>query len=89
KEFREKDVVFIGISVDEEKFYEKWIKALDDEGLHGIQLFANGWSNITKDYNIKAIPRFLVIGKNGNIISSNAPRPSNSALKIMIERALQ
>ena len=43
------DVDFIGVSLDEAKNREKWKKFLIDEGLPGVQLFANGWSKITKD----------------------------------------
>lgn len=83
------DVVFIGVSLDEEKNREKWKKFLIDEGLPGVQLFANGWSKITKDYKITGIPRFMVFGRDGNVVESNAPRPSNPALKGMLEAELK
>ena len=54
----------------------------------GIQLLANGWSKITKDYKINGIPRFMVFDKKGNIVSADAPRPSNPELKKMLEAEL-
>ena len=33
-------------------------------------------SSFVLDYVIEGIPRFILIDKNGNIISSNAPRPA-------------
>ena len=69
-----KDVVFIGVSVDEKKNYEKWKKFLVEEQLPGVQLFADGWSKITKDYKITGIPRFMVFAKDGSIVESHAPR---------------
>ena len=83
-----KDVVFIGVSVDEKKNYEKWKKFLVDEQLPGVQLFADGWSKITKDYKITGIPRFMVFAKDGTIVESRAPRPSDPSLQKMIEREL-
>ena len=88
KEMHGKDVVFIGVSVDEKKDYQKWLEALDKEGLEGVQLFANGWSQIVKDYKIKGIPRFMVFDREGNVISIDAPRPSEPKLKALLEREL-
>ena len=74
------DVVFLGVSVDEAKDKQKWLDFIETEGLKGIQLLANGWSKITKDYKINGIPRFMV--------SADAPRPSNPELKKMLEAEL-
>ena len=89
KEMEGTDVVFIGVSVDKEKDLEKWKKFIVDEQLPGVQLFAGGWSKITQDYKITGIPRFMVFGKDGSIVESNAPRPSNPALKKMLEAELK
>ena len=89
KEMYGKDVVFMGVSLDEKKNYDKWKNLLKEKELGGVQLFANGWSKITKDYNITGIPRFMVFDKKGHIVSVNAPRPSQPTLKVMIEKALK
>ncbi len=53
-----------------------------DEELGGTQLFAdNDWnSQFIRDYQIEGIPRFLLIDDKGNIVSADAPRPSNPQL---------
>lgn len=89
KEMHGQEVVFIGVSVDEEKNKQKWLDFVKEEQLQGVQLFANGWSKITKDYQIKAIPRFMVFDKESKIVAVDAPRPSNPTLKQMIEKALK
>lgn len=81
EEFRGKDIVFMSVSVDEMKDKEKWKKFVTDEGLAGVQLFAGGWSDIAKNYQIKGIPRFMLFDKKGNIINVDAPRPSEPKLK--------
>jgi hypothetical protein len=50
--------------------------------LGGIQLLADkDWdSKFIKEYEIQGIPRFILIDPNGNIVNSNAPRPSDSSL---------
>lgn len=89
KEMEGKDLVFIGVSVDEKKNYQKWLDVLDKEGLNGIQLFADGWSQITKDYKIEGIPRFMVFDREGKVVTIDAPRPSNPELKKMLQRLLK
>lgn len=88
EEMREKDVVFLGVSLDEKKNKQKWLDVIKTEGLHGVQLFADGWSKITKDYKITGIPRFLVFDKQGHIATTHAPRPSSPELKKLLLRLL-
>ena len=88
EEMKGKEVVFIGVSVDEAKDRAKWKKFIVDEQLPGIQLFASGWSKITKDYKIEGIPRFMVFDREGKIVDATAPRPSNPALKALLEEVL-
>ena len=89
KEMEGTDVVFMSVSVDEEKNHQKWLDTIKEEQLGGVQLFANGWSKITKDYKINGIPRFIVIDRQGKVASVDAPRPSNPALKALLERELK
>lgn len=84
------DVVFISVSIDEEKDKQKWADFVKKEELAGIQLFAGGWkSDIVKAYEIKGIPRFIAVGKNGTLVSSAAPRPSTPDLKTLIDKLLE
>jgi alkyl hydroperoxide reductase subunit AhpC len=73
-----KNIVFISISVDNKKNHDKWKQMIKDENMGGIQLFADKGitSDIMKAYNIKGVPHFVLINPAGNIISTNAPRPS-------------
>lgn len=83
------DVVFLGVSVDEAKDKQKWLDFIKKEELAGVQLLASGWSKITKDYKITGIPRFMVFDKKGNIVSVDAPRPSNPELKKLLLKTLE
>ena len=83
-----KNVVFIGVSLDEAKNRDKWKKFLTDEQLPGIQLFAGPNSKITKDYKITGIPRFMVFDRDGKVVEANAPRPSDPALKALLQQVL-
>ncbi len=85
------DIVFLSISLDNVKDKQKWLDFIKQEGLTGVQLFGgNGLSSeVAKLYNIKGIPRFMVFGKNGNIVTDNAPLPTNPSLRIMVEEQLK
>ena len=82
KEYQGKNIQFVSLSVDKLDDHGKWKKMIEDKKLGGIQLFADkSWeSNFVTGYLIKGIPRFILIDPNGNIVSSNAPRPSDSKL---------
>lgn len=88
KEMHGKNVVFMSVSVDEERDRQKWKDFVKKEQLGGVQLFASGWSAITKLYDIKGIPRFMLFDQAGNIVSIDSPRPSNPKLKEIIEGLL-
>lgn len=90
KEFEgREDLVFLAVSVDKAKDKEAWKKMIADQKMGGIHLFADGFSEIAKSYQINAIPRFMVFDKKGNIVSTNSPRPSDPKLKTMIENELK
>ncbi|MDR6784005.1 thiol-disulfide isomerase/thioredoxin [Pedobacter africanus] len=89
EEMHGKDIVIMSVSVDEAKDKDKWLKMIKDENLKGVQLFASGWSKITKDYKITGIPRFMVFDKEGNIVTVDAPRPSDPKLKELLEAELK
>jgi len=91
EDYHGKDIVFMGVSVDVPKDKPKWEKFLKDKNLQGVQLFSgNGWeSDIAKFYQVNSIPRFLLFDKQGNIISTDAPRPSSPEIRQLIDNGLK
>lgn len=89
EEMRDSDVVFLGVFLDEGKDKQKWLDFIKKEQLGGVQLHAEGWGKITKDYKIKGIPHFIVVDRKGNIVSTDAPRPSQPELKAILEAELK
>ncbi|WP_103863646.1 TlpA disulfide reductase family protein [Aquimarina sp. I32.4] len=83
KEYHNKNIEFVSISIDKRPQYEAWKKMVEQKELGGIQLFAdNNWnSQFVTDYGIRGIPRFILIDPDGNIVSASAPRPSEPRLK--------
>lgn len=87
KKYHGKNIEFVSMSVDKAEDHDKWKAMIAEEELGGIQIFADkSWdSDFVQDYLIKGIPRFILIDPQGNIVSSNAPRPSNPKLIEMFD----
>jgi thiol-disulfide isomerase/thioredoxin len=83
KDYHGKNIQFVSISIDEPKDYDKWKAMVSEKQLGGIQLMAdNNWkSKFIEDYAIMGIPRFILIDPKGNIVSADAPRPSDPMLR--------
>ena len=90
KKYHGKNIEFISISVDITKDHDKWKTMVGEKELSGIQLFSDkNWnSDFVIEYLIKAIPRFILIDPNGNIVSSNAFKPSDPKLLDLLEDIL-
>ncbi|WP_299666174.1 TlpA disulfide reductase family protein [uncultured Polaribacter sp.] len=82
KEYHDRKIEFVSISVDQQKDKDKWRNMVKEKELSGIQLFAdnNFKSKFVKDYKIQGIPRFILLDSQGNIVSADAPRPSEEEL---------
>lgn len=83
EKFEGKNIEFVSISIDKLKDNEKWKKFVTDKHLGGTQLFADkDWeSEFVMNYGVTGIPRFILIDPNGNILKSDAPRPSDIELE--------
>lgn len=89
-DYKNKNIIFIGVSSDDVKDYDKWVRFLKDNSMDGIQLFAgNKRDDIMKPYKITGIPRFLLFSQDGKIVSSSAPRPSSSEIRPLLDELLK
>ena len=88
KEFHGQDVIFLSVATSDTK--DKWQKMVQDDQMTGVQLFADKASEkvFNEVYKVSGIPRFMVFDKVGNIVSIDAPRPSNPSLKSLISTLL-
>ncbi len=71
------DIVFVGLSVDREKDLGKWKKFIGTEKLPGIQVIDYSGKIFQRRYQILAIPRFILIDRNGIISEMRCPYPEN------------
>jgi thiol-disulfide isomerase/thioredoxin len=73
-QFKDAQIVFLGLSVDSDK--AKWEKMASSGDLTGTQLYLGTQSSFQEAYRIEGIPRFILLDKNGVIISNDMSRPS-------------
>jgi thiol-disulfide isomerase/thioredoxin len=85
---KDKPIKFVFLSLDED--FVNWTSAIKEYLLRENSfLLQNAFkSNLAQRLSMEAIPRYLLIGKDGTIINENAPRPSNPALNKLILKSL-
>jgi thiol-disulfide isomerase/thioredoxin len=78
EKYREEDIAFVSLSIDQLKNISKWKDMIVDKELEGIQIIADkAWrSKFVTDYVIEGIPRFILIDKDGNLMDPMSPRPA-------------
>ena len=88
EDYKTEPITFVSISVDRDK--EAWKAMVKEKKLRGIHLYA---SPETKElfkelYDLRSIPRYMLIDEKGNIINANLPMPSDKNLKELITAKL-
>jgi thiol-disulfide isomerase/thioredoxin len=84
-----KDIVFVGISTDKVEVKQKWKDMIKKENLGGIQLLDDFGKAFGRKYRVTAIPRFMLIDKQGRWIEIRCPRPeAKEDLKRYLDKAL-
>ncbi len=90
KKVYSKNIEFVSISVDHYADKDKWKKYILENKLTGNQLITDkGWySSFIRAYNIKTIPRYILIDPNGMIVDTHAPRPSQKKLHKLFKKLM-
>lgn len=85
----DKRINLISISFDENE--KKWLEKLaaDKPKWKQFRCPDNFKSALCREYDINGIPRFLMFDAEGNIVSLNAPRPSESRTEEWIRKMLE
>lgn len=90
-DYKDKNVVFLALSMDENKM--AWEKAMSaealEEGSKNFLVTKNFESDLAKKFKIQSIPRYMIIGKDGQIINDNAPRPSDPKTRQLLDELLR
>ncbi|MBQ7997932.1 MAG: TlpA family protein disulfide reductase [Bacteroidales bacterium] len=73
--FSADDIYFVGLSCDKSR--EAWEKAVRAGEVRGIQLYLEPENTFMDDYSITGIPRFILLDREGKILSAKATAPSD------------
>ena len=84
-DYHDKNITFMSISVDKDQ--EAWKNMVAEKELGGVQLWADS-GDVSENYAIMSIPRFMLFDAEGNVISTNAPRPSSDEIRELLEANL-
>lgn len=77
KKMHGKNIEFVSISVDDR--VSDWKNKVNHEKLKGIQLNYKKDDAFLRAYNVRGIPRFILLDKEGKIVNPDMTRPSNSS----------
>lgn len=81
KEFKDRNIVFVGLSIDKADRKKTWLSFVKDRELPGVQVTTEGDMTFVNAVNMTIIPRYLLIDPEGKIFDADLPRPSNPGLK--------
>lgn len=82
------NIVFVNISFDQD--INKWKKKVKSKKLLGVQLISPEGSSslVMRDYNVRYIPMFVLIGKDGKIIDAQTKKPSDEGTVEYLNKVL-
>jgi len=88
EEFKGQDVVFLYLSVDRNA--QQWLSMIEKLQITGEHYRANSdvHQELNAQFNVRSIPRYVLIDKKGKVVSANATRPSNPAVVDEIKKLL-
>lgn len=88
KRFQEhNDLVFLYISVDEDE--EAWRNTVENHEIQGVHLNVNGMRHeVPNSYNVRGVPTFFLIDRDGFILDNNPSRPSGASIDNELKQAL-
>lgn len=70
-----KKIVFVSLSCDKDR--SVWEKMVKEKKMGGVQLYMGEELAFRKAYGITAIPRFVLLDKEGKIVNATMTYPSN------------
>lgn len=84
KLFEGRRIAFVSLSVDEDK--AAWERAVKEGKLVGTHLWMGKDTEFQKIYNIKSIPRFILLDKSGRIMDANMTAPSDEKTALTLRK---
>lgn len=88
KKLEDKNVVFLYVSLDQN--LETWRSTVNQRGPQGIHVNGlNDSTDLAAAYNVKAIPSYFLVDKDGRFVDVNAKRPADEDIMQDIQALLR
>ncbi len=88
EKFKDKNVAFVYISTDRDvNAWKNAINTLNITGEH-YHVNQNVHTQMMEKFDVRYIPRYVIIDKQGNVVDAKAKRPSNAMVADDIEKLL-
>lgn len=86
-----KDITFVSLSIDQNKDIKKWKQMVADMQLKGVQLhLGENWTWLKNFMPASlSVPRFILLDREGKIVTANMTRPSDKETLKKLESLLQ
>ncbi|MFT3827848.1 MAG: TlpA disulfide reductase family protein [Chitinophagaceae bacterium] len=90
--FKDKNIRFISVSIDEENKVDDWLAASKDEGIYDkltcFRLQDGSRNGLLKTLEIKAVPRYFLYGPDGKLITAQFTTPNENTFKEELLKAI-
>jgi thiol-disulfide isomerase/thioredoxin len=83
----ESELEIVTVSMDQD--IQKWSNLVADKNMTGMQLHTLPDADFVKYYDIGALPRYILLDKNGNVINPAELRPSEAGIIQKLEAAIK
>tara|TARA_B100000809_G_scaffold173403_1_gene170633 strand:+ start:255 stop:695 length:441 start_codon:yes stop_codon:yes gene_type:complete len=86
--YKKKDVIFLFISLDTD--ITRWRKTIAAKSIIGKHVITNPklTTDLEENFKLTDIPRYIIFGKDGKLISNTVSRPSDLEIKKSINNSL-
>ena len=90
QELSHPDLTFLSVCIGVWVETDRWKKLIQQHQLSGNLIFIDSWTKgFAPDYHVTGVPRFMIIDREGRMVSFAAPAPTHPELKEMILNALE
>ncbi|QIH35941.1 TlpA disulfide reductase family protein [Sphingobacterium sp. DR205] len=84
--YKDKNLVVVGVSVDDKDY--KWRGAVVNLKIPSHQFNVDKEKRFEKEFDIKYIPRMILLDKEGKVYNERMPKPSDIEIYSIIDEAL-
>jgi thiol-disulfide isomerase/thioredoxin len=83
----EVEFIYLSVDTDKDKWKKKWPTLHKGKNVH--YYLVSPESSLAKEMEIPPIPRYMLIGKDKKLITTNAPRPQSKEVRELIYESLK